>query len=136
MSHPSNPLPPGTVGGVLVLIVCCLLSSIRILLDSPGLAYGRHDDVEKRSDQRFAALKQQLPTAGIVGYIGDPADSTPENYYLTQYALAPLVVDASIGHKLVVGNFPSGQIPASLPGLREVQNFGHGVVLLTTEGVH
>jgi len=119
-----------------VLIVCCLLSSIRILHESPALAYGRHDDVAERSDQRFAALKKQLPTAGIVGYVGDPTDSTPEDYYLTQYALAPLVVDASIGHQLVVGNFPSGQIPASLPGLREVQNFGNGVVLLTTEGVH
>lgn len=133
MSHPSKTLPPRTIGGILVLIVSCLLSSIRILRDSPGLAHGRDDDIAKRSDQRFAAAKLVLPGHGIIGYVGENGESSLPDYYLAQYALAPLVIDRSIQHKFVVGNFPSLQVPSSLPGLRKVEDFGNGVVLLTNE---
>lgn len=115
------------------LIVCCLLSTIRILNETPSPGQPRTDAVELRSDQRFAALKQALPQQGIVGYVGN-ADS-PADYYLAQYALAPLVVDHSSNHSLVVGNFSVSPPPALLPDhLRLGQDFGNGVLLFANKG--
>lgn len=118
---------------LVVFICCCLLSIIRIAWDAPRPGQIEPDNIAKRSDQRFAAAKLALPARGIIGYVGENGDSSLPDYYLAQYALAPLVVDRSIQHKFVIGNFPSGREPASLPGLRKIQDFGNGIVLLTSE---
>jgi hypothetical protein len=118
----------------LVLVGCCLLSSGRLLWKAPRP--GRLNDpnqVAQRSDERFAALKSALPRTGVVGYIGAPGAMAVGDYYLAQYALAPLVVDRSTDHALVVGNFPGSSI--SLPeGLEPVRNFGNGVYLFANKG--
>jgi hypothetical protein len=113
-------------------IVCCLLSAIRILREAPGLRQFPTDAVEIRTDQRFAALKQDLPQRGIVGYVGN--SDSPADYYLAQYALAPLVVDHSSNHSLVVGDF-SVSSPAAMPldHLRLVKDFGNGVLLFANK---
>lgn len=118
---------------LVVFICCCLLSVIRIAWNAPKPGDIDPDNIAKRSDHRFAAVKLALPTRGIIGYLGENGDSALPDYYLAQYALAPLVVDRSIQHKFVIGNFPSGEVPAALPGLRKMQDFGNGVVLLTSE---
>lgn len=118
---------------LVIFIFCCLLSTARILREAPRPTQLLPDDIGRRSNERFAAVKQLLPTRGVVGYIGEPGDSSLPDYYLAQYALAPLVVDRSIQHKLVVGNFPSLQVPKAFSGLRKLQDFGNGVVLLTNE---
>ena len=118
---------------LVVFIGCCLLSVIRIAWNAPKPGHINPDNIAKRSDQRFSAVKQALPTRGVIGYIGENGDSALPDYYLAQYALAPLVVDRSIQHKFVIGNFPGSEVPASLPGLRKMQDFGNGVVLLTSE---
>lgn len=108
-------------------IFCCLLSTVRILSDAPSPSRPYADAVGPGSDQRFAALKQVLPQQGIVGYIGN--SGSPADYYLTQYALAPLIVDHSSNHPLVVGNF-SNSPPAVPPDhLQLVKDFGNGVLL-------
>jgi len=118
---------------VLLFIVCCLLSTIRILREAPNPAHPTTDDISKRSDQRFAAVKTRLPATGVIGYIGESGDSSTPDYYLTQYALAPLVVDRSTHHGIVIGNFPLSP-PSSLPpNLRLVEDFGRGVLLLAGE---
>lgn len=121
---------------LVVFTCCCLLSTIRILRDAPRPWHIEPDEVAKRSDQRFAAVKLALPSRGNIGYVGETGESSLPDYYLAQYALAPLVVDRSIQHKFIVGNFPSLQVPASLPGLRQIEDFGNGVVLLTSEDTH
>jgi hypothetical protein len=77
-----------------------------------------------------------LPPRGVVGYYGDSSispDSTAA-YYLTQYALAPLVVDQSLRHRWVVGNFPDASLPIALPGeLKLVKDFGNGVLLFAAK---
>ncbi len=118
---------------LVIFIFCCLLSTARILREAPRPTQLRPDDLARRSNERFAAVKQLLPTRGVVGYIGEPGDSSLPDYYLAQYALAPLVADRSIQHKLVVGNFPSLQVPKAFSRLRKLQDFGNGVVLLTNE---
>lgn len=73
-----------------------------------------------------------MPERGVVGYIGAPGSPALAEYYLTQYALAPLVVDHSPNHPLVVGNFRAGT-PLSEPpdSLQLVRDFGDGVLLFS-----
>jgi len=130
----------------LVFIVGCILSTARIVWDAP-----RPNDppdsalgVGRRSDQRFAALKASLPERGVIGYLGEPGAAALGDYYLAQYALAPVVIDHSPNHALVVGNFPSspgGSPAASPPGppsenLQVVKDFGDGVLLFANKGAN
>jgi hypothetical protein len=109
---------------MIVLLIGCMVSTARILTEAPA---PHPDNIAQRSDQRFAALLSALPAQGIVGYIGEPGNLA--DYYLAQYALAPLVVDRSPDHPLVVGNFPSSSPP--LPNnLQLMKDFGNGVLLL------
>jgi hypothetical protein len=122
-----------TKAGILLFIFCCLLSTTRLVFEAPKPAHIQRDDISTRSDQRFAALKANLPANGVVGYIGEIGDSATPDYYLTQYALAPLVVDLSPNHSIVVGNFPFAP-PAQIPqNLRLVKDFGKGVMLLSSK---
>jgi len=111
--------------------LCCLLSSARLIVDAPK---DSPPDVASRSDQRFSALKAALPERGVVGFIGEPGTPALADYYLTQYALAPLVIDHSSSHALVVGNFPaSPALNARLDDLHLVKDFGDGVLLFARE---
>lgn len=128
----SNDLSTRSIAVLVVFIVCCLLSSFRLVINS---LHSGSSDAAKLSDQRFAALKKELPTRGVVGYLGDSGDSATADYYSTQYALAPLIVDRSTNHELIVGNF-RGARQSQLPStLQVVKDFGNGVVLLTNKDV-
>lgn len=119
------------VYSALVFIVCCLLSSARLMWHAaqdqdPNL-------VAARSDLRFAALKAQLPERGTVGYVGKTDPAALGDYYLAQYALAPLVVEHTPNHALVVGNFPHGGPSQPFENLQLVRDFGNGVLLLANK---
>ena len=127
----------------LIFILGCMLSTARIVWDAPrpNSPPDSAQGVGRRSDQRFAALKTSLPERGVVGYLGEPGAAGLGDYYLAQYALAPVVVDYSPNHPLVVGNFPRS--PAVSPALgppsenlRLVKDFGDGVLLLANEGAN
>jgi hypothetical protein len=118
---------------ILFFTLCCLLSTIRILREAPNPAQITSDDISKRSDQRFAAVKTRLPATGVIGYIGESGNSSTPDYYLTQYALAPLVIDRSAHHAIVIGNFPLSPPSDLPPNLRPVEDFGSGVLLLAGE---
>lgn len=123
----ADTLPTRTTAAFLLFIVCCLLSSARIIRDTTLPNRVSTDNIAARSDQRFAALRTDLPSRGVIGYIGANNESAISDYYLAQYALAPLVVDRSINHPLVVGNFTeSTPLP---PKLDLIKNFGNGVLL-------
>ena len=118
----------------LIFLFGCLLSSVRIVVDAPTPRELRafHSEIASQSDERFAALKTMLPESGIVGYVGETGPAADGSYYLTQYALAPLVVDRSPNHALVVGNFATSQVSQSaVDNLRLVKDFGNGVLLFT-----
>ena len=134
------PLPQSTESAsprskcaILLFILCSLLSTIRILHEAPNPVHLNQDDISKRSDQRFAAVKTRLPATGVIGYIGESGDSSSPDYYLTQYALAPLVVDHSTHHAIVIGNFPLSPPSDLPPNLRLVEDLGNGVLLLAGE---
>ena len=115
-----------TAAAVLIFVLGCLLSSARLVIEAPRAQVA--DEVARQSDVRFAGIKAALPTRGVVGYLGAPGDPI-EYYYLAQYALAPLVVDRSLSHPLIVGNAPLS--PAELPpDMQVLRDFGNGVLLL------
>ena len=114
-----------------ILVVTCLLSSGRMLVHSPRTSEDAAEN-ERRSGQRFLALREVLPKHGVIGYIGQSQDSVG-HYYLAQYALAPLVVDFSPNHPRVVGNFPNTPPQTLPPNLKVLRDFGDGVLLLANE---
>ena len=116
-----------------VFVFCCLLSSAHLAIESPIPVRFAPDEVAQRSDLRFAKLKAALPERGVVGYVGDSGESGVPAYYLAQYALAPLVLDRSPNHHIVVGNFPSIPNASSVGSLRLVKDFGDGVLLFAGE---
>jgi len=118
---------------ILFFTICCLLSTIRILREAPNPAHITPDDVSKKSDQRFAVVKSRLPANGVIGYIGEGGNSSTPDYYLTQYALAPLVLDRSPHHAIVIGNFLLSRPSDLPPNLRLVEDFGSGVLLFAGE---
>src|SRR5215467_8263481 len=83
---PNQQATAKTKAAILLFILCCLLSTGPLAFEAPSP--GWRDDISRRSDQRFAALKANLPASGVVGYIGETGDSATPDYYLTQYALA------------------------------------------------
>jgi len=122
--------------GALVFLLGCLLSSARVLMEAPAPSRLKESaaEIAKRSDLRFAALKAALPARGILGYVEDPSTTLPTDYYLTQYALIPLVIDHSPNHPLVIGNFPaSPPSSASLDHLQLIKDFGNGVMLFANK---
>ncbi|HWJ48488.1 MAG TPA: hypothetical protein VNS62_12595, partial [Candidatus Udaeobacter sp.] len=103
MLQRSESASPRAKAAILLFTLCCLLSTIRILRQAPNPAHVSPDDISKQSDQRFAAVKTRLPATGVIGYIGESGNSSTPDYYLTQYSLAPLVVDRSTNHAIVIG---------------------------------
>jgi len=133
-SPPSDRLPARTAIGVLVFILFCLLSSVRVVHNAPNPASLREDDIAQRSDQRFASLKTQLPERDVIGYVGESGNAGTSDYYLAQYALAPLVIDHSANHHFVIGSFPDSS--PEFPGnLALVRDFGNGVLLFSNKDV-
>lgn len=119
--------------GVLVFIVCCLLSSFRLIHRAPSPFHIRVDDIAEKAEHRFASLRAQLPTRGVIGYIGESGNAGTEDYYLAQYALAPLVVERSQNHPLVVVSISTSPPKPDTKGLELVKNFGNGVLLFSNK---
>ncbi|HKU26558.1 MAG TPA: hypothetical protein VJQ54_13870 [Candidatus Sulfotelmatobacter sp.] len=113
-----------------IFVTGCLLSSARLIVETPGTQDPA--DTAQQFDQRFAAVRSALPKRGVIGYIGQTENGLPQ-YYLAQFALAPLVVDHSPNHSIVIGNF-SASLPKDVPGnLELVRDFGSGVFLFVNK---
>lgn len=118
----------------MIFIFCSLLSSGRIFWNahSPQELKKSSIDIAQHSDQRFAVVKTALPQQGVIGYMGGTGPLARGDYYLAEYALAPLVVDDSLNHPLVLANFPDSPLPAP-PRLQLVKNYGDGVAVFANK---
>jgi hypothetical protein len=135
-SFPSLPMKrPKLAIACVAFVACSLLSTARLVVDAPTPARIKEHsgDVANRSDRRFAALRASLPQRGVVGYVGEPGALALGDYYLAEYALAPLVLDHSPNHALVVGNFPASPPSAPPENLHLVKDFGNGVLLYASK---
>ena len=118
-----------TAVSIACLILCFLFSSVWMIFSGPKPSQIEVDDIAARSDKRFAAVKSHLPAQGVIGYVGETGDSALPDYYLAQYALAPLVIDRSAHRTIVIGNFPGTKPSEIPPDLKLLEDFGNGVLL-------
>lgn len=125
---------------MLAIIVMTVLAVISNVYSIQGLVR-RIASMKSNSasyDWRMKDLRAMLPPFGVVGYLGDNEDvfaSRHERtmYFLTQYALAPVVLDQTPAHRLIVGNFrdeDSGSHAIERNKLIRVRDFGAGLYLL------
>lgn len=91
---------------LVLLIVIALLSSRDLLrITSHGQAGGAETLAYIR---RFDAVKKALPARGVICYAPDPhvEAGTTKDYFLAQYALAPLVLRTIGDCDLLITNYP------------------------------
>lgn len=132
----------GAVGALAIAILSLIVNvrqeSGERAVSRPGAGISGQDDITLYTS-RFESLRRRLPAGGVVGYLGYDGQEAQDTamYYLAQYALAPVVVDRSDHHSLVVGNFP-GPVPPAVrflsPGLTLQGDFGNGVLLFGRGG--
>ena len=125
--------------GILVLGFFSLVSSWGLFANhwkdfDLKLSLQGHDGVTIY-ERRFQEIKPLLPAQGVVGYVSDAQDEGAE-FYLTQYSLAPLIIDKTQPHEFVVGNFANRTVDASKltkMTLTLRKDFGNGIKLFTVD---
>jgi hypothetical protein len=94
-------------------------------------------DVQE-SEERVEAIRRDLPSHGMVGYVADDLGPTSDDkrlhaheFFHIQYALAPLILVDSQHYPLVVGDFHAPIDPKRITELKlvRVRDYGNGVVL-------
>lgn len=134
-------MPARAWAAVVILAAAPLLSNLKLLTGVAAFWEQRSGpDGVSSLESRFVALKAALPASGPIGYMTDPGVSLEETdakaeLHLTQYALAPWIIEPDAGHTTVVGNFRNavdgGAISAR--GLDLVRDFGDGLYLFRRE---
>ncbi|MBI2334172.1 MAG: hypothetical protein HYU84_18775 [Chloroflexi bacterium] len=99
------------------------------------------DEMVSKWEDRVQALHEALP-AGVsqVGYVddaalsGDASQLDVNEFQLMQYSVAPVAIQAGMGHEWIVGNFRDDEnLEAWLAeelGIFELQEFGFGLYLI------
>jgi hypothetical protein len=120
---------------LMAVILLCMVTLLPTLRSVMYLGF-RFQSVLSTNDEvtvyqkRLHLLREALPRHGVVGYVGNRG----KEYRLTQYTLAPLLVDYTPNHPFVIGNFP-GAVPdrgCNDKNLILVFDFGDGVCLFRT----
>jgi hypothetical protein len=124
--------------GDCLLVVAVLAGGLPLIGSTAKIAREGASDWVGRYEQRFLAVRQELPSGAILGYISDsPADDEARAYFMAQYALAPVVLTKDLrDRQLILGNFLSGRVDTDhlrRKGLTLARDFGNGVVLLTRQ---
>ena len=123
--------------GLILLLGGALLSSYKLLQQSPPLSSRPAADEVSKYEARFTRARQVLPQHGVICYVPDfnSSDAAKRNFFLARYALAPLVVRTVPDCDPLIADFPSG-LPSSFLDHRyaELEDFGHGVLLLKRNG--
>lgn len=127
--------------GMYTLVAIALLTGL-IALKYEGDQYSvrsAESDIEF-FDHRFEGLRKLLPANGVAGYLSDQPLGDKQSfgeYYLAQYALAPIVIATNPEQPVVVGNFhmpnPDPSIYTSR-SLEPVANLGNGAWLFRKVG--
>jgi len=131
---------------IILLAIFCLYFSFQNWMNiqrtwNPSLVL---NDPESRWETKILAIKLPAKIGNQIGYVADwdlnpaynPVDQD-EEYVLTQYTLAPLIVRKGSGYEWMVGNF-------TLPGANEwlsrnfkgatINYYGFGIYLIHRTG--
>jgi hypothetical protein len=132
----------GTLGIVMLVAVGNVVHLAQKTPPPPVESSAGPSDPVMRQERRLAGLRGSVEARGLrgtVGYLGDfppgrGADDARgvEDYFLTQFALAPLVLDGDAErHEWIVANLRSAASSARVPaGWKIEEDFGGGVLLL------
>lgn len=137
--------------GILLIVFFALLSNYQLFVQwvQTDLSFIGYDHITL-NEKRFDTIKESLPSRGVVGYWPNGAPATLEqlmfgnpndlqHWFMTQYALAPVIVSPTLGHSIIVSNSRSTPVldqPRKDPtikegvGGRKSLDFGNGVVLI------
>ena len=128
-----------------VLAAFCLISAGRLLLESLHSFTPSNDsnDMVTSWDVHMRSVAAVLPSeVNVVGYLenADLKGSTSmqdfAEFFLTQYGLAPVVLQKGSNHEWIVGNFGHTLAPHELSILDQMlgphtnQDFGFGIYLI------
>jgi hypothetical protein len=110
------------------LLAVAVLTIFNLLLDARSMKF---PDVAV-FDSGVAQARPLLPPAGVAGFYNDDSASNTAatEYHLTQYALAPLVIENNVDHPLVIASIHNPQSRLTNPNLDLVRDFKNGVQLL------
>jgi hypothetical protein len=127
--------------GITFFVLFAPFTNIDLVMDAhQTLQRNRDKDQVAISEKRFAGLREAVKPFGTVGYISDAIPGSDEdtgNFYLTQYALAPVIVTMETNRQWVVGNFwKTGKVPPFVRNgrLSLWKDFRDGVALFQKEG--
>lgn len=136
---------------IIRIIRLCALAALTFWAVNRSLSYfqyaqgfwnphGLNQDAASGWERRLSALMDDLPESGVIGYVSEQdypgvpfsAVDQDEEFVLTQYTLAPLILDRGNLHRdLVIGNFstPYDYRFEKQLGLRLVFDYGMGIYL-------
>jgi hypothetical protein len=90
------------------------------------------------AEGRLLELRRLLPASGRVGYVTDElpwsSNEATERYYLTQYAVAPVVVVPEPNQEWVIGNFHDVRSASAPRDMHVARDFGGGLILFRKNG--
>jgi hypothetical protein len=120
---------------VVILVLVTLLSGYYSLFINPSIELIR-DDGAAKWEERMQAVRKVLPSSvRDVGYISDPElTAQVQEYFLTKYALAPVVVRPGVDHEWIIGNFTQpgfeDSVKEQISSGYTIQKLGAGIYLI------
>ena len=129
-----------------LLVVSFLISNAHLLINSvktPLRPIGK--DRISLYEKRFDQMRKDLPACSVCGYITDElymnigryGRQAAEDYYLTRYAVSPVLVYNNQERQFVIGNFhniSAGLKNAGNEGLVLIRDYGNGLMLFKGRG--
>ena len=122
----------------MVLVSFLVISSCVFVVSESRLGNGLS---KVFSDQPLTGSQEifsdSLPKHGVLGYVSERKSSdiyynvdASRRYYMTQYLLAPRVIDNNPNHPLVIGNFSDNGDKVKLTGYKLLEEGRFGLLLL------
>lgn len=110
------------------LLAFAVLTIFNLLLDAKGLQFANI----AAFDRGVAQVRPSLVSTPVVGFFSDqpPGGDEQQEYDLTQYALAPVIVENNVDHAFVIGSIHRPENRLSNPSLELVHDFKNGIQLL------
>jgi len=121
--------------GFLFVLLLAAYSVVSLLGEQKALYVNSvrfQGDAISRYQDRFRGVREKLPPHGVFGYISDVTEHTDNRaaMFLTQYALAPLVLRESTDFPVIVGNFHTGY-----PTAEEIRRKGFYLIFDSGGGI-
>jgi hypothetical protein len=120
---------------VCLIVVASLLSGYYSFFIHPARELIR-DDGAAKWEERMQPVREALPpSVREVGYVADPEQTAQvQEYSLTRYALAPVVVRPGVAYEWIVGNFTQpgfeDLLKEKITTAYTIRKFGAGIYLI------